>query len=137
MVEVNVLYQGGLRCEAVHGPSGVVLYTDAPKDNHGKGESFSPTDLVATALAGCILTTMGIAAQILGVNIEGAKASVVKEMVKEPVRRIGALKVAVVLPGAGVTEVQRAKLEQAGLQCPVHKSMHPDVAMPITFHWQA
>lgn len=135
MVAIDIVYQGELRCAATHEPSGTVLYTDAPKDNHGKGESFSPTDLVATALASCILTTMGIAARTLGVTIDGSTAKVVKEMVAAPTRRLGTLAVEVHMHAPNATAEQKQKLERAGLQCPVHKSMHPDVQMPITFHW--
>lgn len=135
MVAINIVYQGELRCVATHGPSGTVLNTDAPKDNHGKGESFSPTDLVATALASCMLTTMGIAARTLGVAIEGSTANVVKEMVVTPMRRIGALKVELHVKAPGASDHQKEQLERAALFCPVHKSMHPDVQMPIVFHW--
>lgn len=135
MVQINLTYQGDLRCEAVHSPSGTVLHTDAPIDNQGKGESFSPTDLVATALGTCILTTMGIVAKKLKVNMDGAWASTEKHMVKEPVRRIGELTVIIHMP-TGIAEEHRAELERAGYNCPVHKSLHPDIQMPISFIWQ-
>lgn len=135
MVETTLIYQGQLRCEATHGPSGTTLVTDAPKDNHGLAQSFSPTDLVATALGSCMLTIMGIAARTHGISIDGATAKVEKEMVTKPERRIGALKVTLHMP-AGVSEAHRRSLEHAAHQCPVHKSMHPDIAMPITFIWE-
>ena len=134
MVAIHLRYTGQLHCEAVHGPSGTALATDAPKDNHGRGESFSPTDLVATALGSCMLTVMGIAANALGVNIEGARAEVEKSMVATPTRRIGALTVVIHMP-AGVDEATRATLERAAHTCPVKESLHPDISMPITFVW--
>ncbi len=134
MVEIAISYEGDLRCSATHGPSGSVLTTDAPKDNHGKGESFSPTDLVATALGSCMLTIMGISAKKQRINIDGATVQVVKEMVASPVRRIGALKVVITVPGV-FTDEQKEALKQAALSCPVHQSLHPDVAMPVEFRW--
>ena len=135
-VEVDVLYQGELRCRATHGPSGDQLTTDAPVDNHGKGESFSPTDLVATALGACSLTIMGIVAQRTGLEIEGATAHVIKEMATQPVRRIGALKVTITIPAekaVKLTADDRKKLQEGALHCPVHKSLHPDISAPIEF----
>jgi putative redox protein len=130
MVKMEVVYSGGLHCELTHGPSGSRIETDAPKDNMGKGERFSPTDLVGAALASCILTTMAIMAERDGVSLEGSRAEVVKEMVTKPTRRIGSLSVKVWLP-ASVPEDYRARLERAAHACPVHKSMHPDVQLPI------
>ena len=98
MVEIQMKYEGQLRCAATHGPSGDVLHTDAPKDNMGKGEAFSPTDLVATALGTCMLTTMAISAQRHGIPFEGATAKVGKEMVTSPLRRIGRLVVEISVP---------------------------------------
>ncbi len=135
MVMIQTMYQGELRCEATHMPSGTVLTTDAPKDNHGKGESFSPTDLVATALGACMLTIMGIAARTLGVAIEGARVAVEKEMAATPVRRIGALKVVITVPTPALTDAQKRTLEKAALSCPVHQSLHPDIAIPVEFIW--
>jgi putative redox protein len=134
MVEINVTYEGGLRTTAIHGPSGNELITDAPKDNMGKGEAFSPTDLVATALATCVLTTMGIVAQRNGIDMTGATARVTKEMVATPTRRIGRLAVTVRMPRPLSAEDQ-TRLENAAHHCPVHKSLHPDVDAPITFTW--
>ena len=91
MVEINVVYEGKLRCKSTHGPSGAVLLTDAPVDNHGQGASFSPTDLVATALGTCMLTVMGIAAERENLDLTGTTVRVVKEMATQPVRRIGKL----------------------------------------------
>jgi putative redox protein len=134
MVEINVTYNGHLRTTATHGPSGNSLITDAPKDNMGKGEAFSPTDLVATALATCILTTMGIVAQRNNIDMTGATARVTKEMVTSPIRRIGRLAVTIRMPKKLTDEDQR-RLENAAHTCPVHKSLHPDVEAPISFSW--
>jgi len=134
MVTIDILYQGDLRCEAVHQPSGTRLNTDAPKDNFGKGESFSPTDLVAAALGACMLTLMGIAARSLKVDLKGTRVTVQKEMVAAPLRRIGGLAVKIAVP-TKLTDEQKQKLEQAALTCPVHQSLHPDVQMPVEFLW--
>jgi len=133
MVAINIQYEGDLHCEAKHGPSGTKLTTDAPKDNQGRGESFSPTDLVATALGSCMLTIMGIAAKNFGVSIDGASASVEKEMSASP-RRIRRLSVNLEIPHEFDDQI-RAKLERAALACPVHKSLHPDMELPVTFKW--
>ncbi|MGB7356027.1 MAG: OsmC family protein [Acidobacteriaceae bacterium] len=133
MVAIKVEYQGDLHCRAVHGPSGTELNTDAPKDNQGRGESFSPTDLVATALATCMLTTMGILARTLAIDMAGATATVEKEMTPPP-RRIQRLTARIHVPKALSAEDQQ-KLERAAHTCPVKKSLHPDVEMPITFTW--
>ncbi len=133
-VEMTVVYAGGLRCRATHGPSQVELLTDAPVDNHGKGESFSPTDLVGTALGACILTTMAIVAERNQLDLTGSTVKVIKEMVTQPVRRIGALKVSLVVPAdkaAKLSETDREKLKHAAEHCPVHRSLHPDVSAPI------
>jgi putative redox protein len=136
-VEINIVYEGGLRCRAQHGPSGVVLSTDAPVDNQGKGESFSPTDLVATALGSCMVTIMDMVARRNGYPIDGSKVRVLKEMIQEPVRRIGQLTVDVhVANGGRLTEKDRTILQKAAHACPVLKSLHPDINVPVTFHWE-
>jgi putative redox protein len=135
MVEIDLEYVGGLRCSAVHGPSGATLITDAPLDNHGQGRSFSPTDLVATALGACMMTVMGIVAERHGVTLDGAKVHVEKEMVAQPTRRIGSLKVELTLPGKGVDASTRTRLEAAANACPVHHSLHPDVRCELKFTW--
>lgn len=134
MVEIKSVYEGQLHCNATHGPSGAVLATDAPKDNMGKGEAFSPTDLVATALGTCMLTTMGIVAQRNNLDIAGARVRVTKEMVSQPSRRVGTLGVEIVMPRAMGEEDQK-RLENAAHTCPVAKSLHPDVKVPVTFKW--
>ena len=134
MVNVQIEYQGDLHCKATHGPSGTELNTDAPKDNQGRGESFSPTDLVATALGSCMLTIMGIAARTLCVDISGARAEVAKEMTATAPRRIERLTVRIHVPHALSAEDQE-KLERAARACPVHRSLHPEIEIPIEFTW--
>src|SRR5687768_15571807 len=134
VVDIAISYDGNLRCSATHGPSGSNLLTDAPKDNHGNGEAFSPTDLVATALGTCALTTMAIAARHRGIELAGATMKVTKEMVAKPIRRIARLTVELHIP-MELPEEQRAALEWSARSCPVHKSMHPDVEMPIAIVW--
>ncbi len=134
MVQINIAYQGHLRCEASHEPSGTTLLTDAPKDNQGMAASFSPTDLVATALGTCILTTMEIVARRMDIALDGSTATVEKEMATQPSRKIGKLTVHITIP-VKVSDEARQKLEHAAHACPVHKSLHPDVQMPITFNW--
>ena len=124
MVTLTTTYEGGLRCRAVHGPSGTTLVTDAPVDNHGKGESFSPTDLVATALGACMMTIMGIVAERHGLDLAGMTAETVKEMTTEPPRRIASLRTRLTIP-LPADHPQRQLLEQAAHTCPVHKSLHP------------
>lgn len=134
MVRIEITYQGALRSSAIHGPSGSQLTTDAPVDNHGKGESFSPTDLVATALGSCMLTVMGIYAQRHEIDLTGANVVVEKEMASAPVRRIARLGVEISMPLPG-DHPQREALERAALTCPVYQSLHPDVEKPVRFNW--
>lgn len=127
-VEIKVVYQGNLLCQATHGPSGNTLTTDAPVDNGGKGAAFSPTDLVATALGACMVTIMGKVAQNNHWNLDGAQVQVLKEMVADPVRRIGTLTTRIVLPkGLKLSAADRSKLEAAAKTCPVKQSLHPDI----------
>jgi len=135
MVETTISYEGSLRCIAEHMPSGTRLTTDAPKDNQGKGESFSPTDLLAAALGSCMMTIMGIAARNHQIDLSGATVSVKKEMISQPFRRIGTLTVHFKIP-ATLTAEQKRMLEHAAHTCPVHKSLHPDVQIPVTFEWE-
>ncbi len=134
MVAIEIKYEGDLHCKAVHGPSSTALNTDAPKDNQGRGESFSPTDLVATALGSCVLTTMGIMARTLNIDISGATARVEKVMTAEGPRRIRSLSAKIRVPHSLSAE-DRLKLERAAHTCPVHRSLHPDVESPIEFEW--
>jgi putative redox protein len=132
MTSMLCRYEGTLRCLAVHGPSGSTLHTDAPADNQGRGEAFSPTDLVATALATCILTIMGITAERHGIAMEGCEARVEKSMSTSGVRRIADLSVWITLP-PDLEESQRELLRRAGEGCPVKRSLEGSVAM--TLHW--
>ena len=125
-------YEGGLRCRSVHAGSGRELLTDAPLDNKGRGESFSPTDLVATALSTCILTILGIVAERHGLALEGCQARVEKTMTREGERRIAGLEVWIELP-PGLEEAQRQLLIRAGEGCPVKRSL--EGAVPMTLHW--
>jgi putative redox protein len=134
MVEIRIEYEGDLHCVATHGPSRTALSTDAPADNHGRGESFSPTDLVATALGTCMATTMGIVAQRHGWDLRGTTVTVEKRMVSAPVRRIGELEVVIRIPGEH-DERARKTLETTALTCPVHKSLREDVRIPVRFEW--
>jgi putative redox protein len=134
MVTLTTTYEGGLRCRATHGPSGTTLITDAPVDNHGKGESFSPTDLVATALGACMMTIMGIVAARHGLDLTGMKAETVKEMSKDPPRRIAGLRTRLTVP-LPPDHPQRSMLEQAAHTCPVHKSLDPGIDAAIEFVW--
>ncbi len=131
----KVVYTGDLRTVCTHLRSGSTIETDAPIDNKGKGDRFSPTDLVATALAACIVTTMGIAGNTHGINIDGTECEVEKIMVPDP-RRIGEVKVNVIMPkDKAYTDKEKLILERAGLTCPVAKSLHPDLKETISFVW--
>jgi putative redox protein len=134
MVQQHAIYQGTLRCQATHDPSGVQLITDAPTDNHGLGRSFSPTDLVATALGTCVVTTMAIVAQRHQLELSGTKLVITKEMVTQPVRRIGKLTVHIDVPLDPGSDL-RERLEKAAHACPVHQSLHPDVVCDIQIRW--
>ena len=134
MVKIHIGYQGELRCESTHGPSSRTLVTDAPSDNCGKGESFSPTDLVATALGSCMLTIMGIVADREGVALTGTTLEVEKHMIADPKRRIAKLDVHIRCPHDFDAEL-RAKLERAAVECPVYQSVHPNIEIPVHFDW--
>jgi putative redox protein len=131
----SIIYKGNLRCEAEHIQSKSVIETDAPTDNRGKGERFSPTDTMCVALATCMLTTMGIKALDMNVNIDGSKAEVTKHMASAP-RRISKIEVSVFLP-ANDNEKERQVLEATGNNCPVAKSVHPDIELVLNYHWNA
>ncbi len=134
MVRIDVDYGGDLHTTCRHGPSGGTLETDAPKDNEGRGESFSPTDLLATALGSCMLTVMGIVARRHGWPLEGAQARVEKHMRTGPERRVGRLVVRFEMP-AELPADARPVLERAAVTCPVHRSLHPDVELDLAFDW--
>ncbi len=129
----EVAYLGELRTEAIHLQSGAKIVTDAPKDNHGKGEAFSPTDLVATGLACCMLSVMGIASMKEGITkLDGAIAKVTKIMYAEP-RRIGEIHILITMPPTNFTEKEKKIYEHAAKTCPVAKSLHPDIKQVIEF----
>lgn len=133
MVRITGEYQGDLHCAARHEPSGNGLVTDAPKDNQGRGEAFSPTDLVATAFATCVATTMAIAARKHGVELGAFRYAVTKEMSADAPRRIARLELDVWLPAAA-KQISRDILDRAAHGCPVHRSLAPEVEKKITFH---
>jgi uncharacterized OsmC-like protein len=134
MVKITATYQGDLRCVATHTPSQMQLFTDAPLDNQGKGESFSPTDLVATALITCMMTIMGIKARDMNIDLTGTHLTVEKIMASNP-RRIAALPVIITFPPLDIDEKSKKILENAALTCPVAKSIHPDIEFTIEFKW--
>jgi putative redox protein len=140
LVDINIDYAGELHCRAEHAPSGTTLDTDAPVDNQGKGQSFSPTDLVATALGTCIATTMGIKARAAGFDLDGVRVHVKKHMTLEPPRRIARLKVTVTVP-PDVTRrcdaAARALLEHTANTCPVRISLLDAIDVPLDFDWQS
>lgn len=130
----KVTYNGALRTTCLHLSSGNTFITDAPVDNNGKGEAFSPTDTVATALASCMLTVMGIKARELSVDLAGTTAVVTKHMAANP-RRIATIEVTLELPVA-IPEKDRKILEHTARTCPVLYSLHPDIEKKITFYWR-
>ncbi len=132
MVEIEARYDGAKKCTMTH-QEGAMLKTDAPKDIGGEASAFSPTDLVAGALASCVLTTVAMYAERNGLELTGITAHVGKEMTPAP-RKIGHLPLVVHLP-ASVTDEMRPRLEHAAHTCPVHASLHPDVDAPITFYY--
>lgn len=129
----TVVYEGDLRTTCTHLKSGNSFITDAPTDNNGKGEAFSPTDTVATALASCILTVMGIKARDMNANIDGASAKITKTMASDP-RRISKIAIAFSFPNP-VSDKEKKILENVARTCPVYHSLHPDIEKEITFEW--
>ncbi len=129
----KVTYLGDLRTSSIHLQSGTEIISDAPLDNNGKGEAFSPTDTVANALASCMMTIMGIKARDLEVDLSGSVAEITKIMNAEP-RRIGAIEIVFVLKGTDDSK-QKTILERAAMTCPVFLSLHPDIEKRITFDW--
>lgn len=129
----KVTYLGNLRTENEHLKSGSTFITDAPTDNNGKGEAFSPTDTVATGLANCMITVMGIKARDLEVNMDGTTAMVTKTMAANP-RRISKIEIVLDFP-SGIDEKSRKILENTGRTCPVMQSLHPDIEKEIIFNW--
>ncbi|MCX6314453.1 MAG: OsmC family protein [Sphingobacteriales bacterium] len=131
----SIVYQGQLRCSCTHTQSGTVIETDAPSDNKGKGERFSPTDTVCVALATCIITTMGIKSADMNIDLAGTTISVTKHMVSDP-RRIGKIEVSLQFPATlQLDEKDRLILERTGDTCPVARSLHPDIQQVISYNW--
>ncbi|MBU3744176.1 MAG: OsmC family protein [Sediminibacterium sp.] len=132
----QIIYKSDLRTEAVHIQSGTLIETDAPTDNQGKGERFSPTDLVVVALGTCMVTTMGIKARSMDIILDNTRVEVTKIMVSDP-RRIGKIVVKVFFP-AGITDDARTRelLEKTARTCPVERSLHPDIELDMQFIWQ-
>lgn len=133
MVKMSAVYQGEKHCEAIHEPSSSHIVTDAPKDNNGRGEAFSPTDLMGVSLGTCILTTMAIHCEKENISIKGARVNVEKEMSANP-RRVAKLSVVLHLP-QNIPQDYRKKLEGFAMNCPVKLSLHPDVQLPVIFHY--
>lgn len=130
----SIMYTGGLRCECTHLQSGTVIETDAPTDNRGKGERFSPTDTLCVALATCMITTMGIRAADMHIDLTGTKIDVTKHMLSEP-RRIGKIEITLHMPSIGLEEKDKNLLQKIGDNCPVIKSLHPDVEIAAVYNW--
>jgi uncharacterized OsmC-like protein len=131
----TVVYKGDLRCECTHLQSGIVIETDAPTDNKGKGERFSPTDTVCVALATCAITTMGIKANDMNIDLTGTSIDVTKHMLADP-RRIGRIDVILKFPATlQLDEKDKTILQRVGDNCPVVKSLHPDLKVNIEYHW--
>jgi putative redox protein len=130
----KIIYLGDLRTEATHLKSGDTIVTDAPTDNNGKGEAFSPTDLMATSLASCMITIMGIAARNHDINIDNTTAEVTKVMAENP-RRVSGINVKLVMPERGFDKKERSLLAHAAENCPVMKSIHPDIKVTLDIVW--
>jgi putative redox protein len=131
----EIIYKGSLRTEAKHLQSNTIIETDAPTDNQGKGERFSPTDLLATSLGSCMLTIMGIKARDMNISLDGTEISIQKNMKSEP-RRVGGIDVRFSFPSSlKLDEKQKTILERAAITCPVAKSIHPDIELNVDFGW--
>jgi uncharacterized OsmC-like protein len=130
----TVTYDANLRTTCLHLQSGSSFETDAPSDNKGQGARFSPTDLIATGLGACLITTMGIKAETMDIKLDGAKVEVTKVMMSEP-RRIGKIVIAVTMPALNLDEKTIEILERVGRTCPVERSLHPDMELDISFNW--
>ncbi|WP_346667252.1 OsmC family protein [uncultured Desulfovibrio sp.] len=135
MATATGTYLGDLRVELRHEQSGATIVTDAPVDNHGKGEAFSPTDMVGAALGACAMTIIGIYAQAHDVDVRGMKMEVTKTMSADP-RRIGKLDVTFIMPPRAYSDKEKISIERAARTCPVHLSLHPDTEQVFTFVWQ-
>lgn len=130
----SIIYKGDLRCECTHLQSGIIIETDAPTDNRGKGERFSPTDTICVGLATCMITTMGIRAADMEVDLSGTRLEVTKHMLSEP-RRIGKIEIVLYLPSYGIDDKAQTILQLIGDNCPVMKSLHPDLEVEVAYKW--
>lgn len=135
MATVKAKYLGNLRVECTHLQSGTKIITDAPVDNHGKGEAFSPTDLCATSVAACAMTIMGIYAQENGIDLTGTEIEITKTMSANP-RRIASIDVIFHMPAREFSKKDKVVLERVAHTCPVHLSLHPEVQQNIVFDWK-
>jgi putative redox protein len=130
----SIIYKGSLRCEATHIQSGTIIETDAPTDNRGKGERFSPTDLVCVSLATCIVTTMGMKAIDMNIDLSNTKLEVTKHMATDPVRRIGKIEIKLFLPTTlKLDEKEMTIMQRVAETCPVKKSLHESVEVVVEF----
>ena len=130
----SIIYQGDLRCKATHLQSGIVVETDAPTDNRGKGEKFSPTDILCVSLATCIITTMALKARDMNIELKDTKIDVTKHMLKDP-RRVAQIDVTIHFPQLQLDAKDKLILERTGNNCPVTKSLHPDLKTNIEYNW--
>lgn len=136
MSTATLVYEGQLRCKAIHNQSATVIETDAPTDNRGKGERFSPTDLLCVSLGTCIVTTMGIKAADMGIDLNGTTLQVQKHMLSEP-RRVGKIDITISFPATlSITEKDQTILQRVGDNCPVQKSIHPSLETNVVYNWQ-
>jgi len=130
----SLVYKGDLRCECTHLQSGTIIETDAPTDNRGKGERFSPTDTICVGLATCMITTMGIRAADMKIDLTGTRLEVTKHMLSEP-RRIAKIEITLNLPAIAIEEKDKKILQMVGDNCPVMKSLHPDLQVVVSYKW--
>lgn len=130
----SIMYEGDFRCSATHIQSGTIIETDAPTDNRGKGEKFSPTDTLCVSLATCLITTMALKGKDMNVEFKNTRIDITKHMLKDP-RRVGQIDIEVNFPPLVLTEEQRSTLESTGNNCPVAKSLHPDLKTNIRYNW--
>jgi len=130
----SLVYKGDLRCECTHLQSGTIIETDAPTDNRGKGERFSPTDTICVGLATCMITTMGIRAADMKIDLTGTRLEVTKHMLSEP-RRIAKIEITLNLPAIAIEEKDKKILQMVGDNCPVMKSLHPDLQVAVSYKW--
>ncbi len=130
----SIVYDGDLRCKATHLQSGTVIETDAPTDNRGRGEKFSPTDTLCVSLGTCLITTIAIKAKDMNIELKNTKIDITKHMLKDP-RRVAQIDVTVHFPDLNLDDEQKSVLETFGNNCPVTKSLHPDLKTNIVYNW--